>query len=187
MELNIENVKDTVRLIERVNCQPFALISEVAKEMGVKKTQVMAYIESHPKLFILVEVKKGDKVLGLGIRAVYSEAVQNPETEEWTAEKIAQWDHKLHVAPYLYYDQLEFYYFPEELSKTKEQKYRNTMDKFRQLEEEGLLKKTTQGYGGLSDYFKTDVYLCDGEALKRLADAGWSTDFEEVSSKFRNS
>jgi len=187
MELNIQNVKETVRLIEKVNCQNFALISEVAKEMSVKKTQVMAYIESHPKLFTLVEVRKGDKVLGLGIRTVYTEADQNPDTQEWLDRKTREWDHKIHVGEMSYYGQHEFWLFPEETSKSKERLYRNTPEKIRELEEKGILKKTDQCYGGLGDCSKVSVYLCDGETLKKLTDAGWSTDFEEVSSKSKNS
>lgn len=180
MELTIPNIKDIVRLIQKVNCQNYALISEVAKEMSVKKTQVMMYIESHPKLFLLVEVKKGDKVQGLGIRTVYTDANQNPETEEWMKVKKAEWDHKLHVGGQYYYGQLEFWFFPEERSDSKESKYRNTQEKLKELEEMGILKKTTQGYGGFSDYYRTEVYPCNSEVLEKLANAGWTTDFDEV-------
>ena len=180
MELTIPNVKEIVRLIQRVNCQNYALISEVAKEMGVKKTQVMMYIESNPKLFLLVEVKKGDRVQGLGIRTVYTDANQNPETEEWMKVKKVEWDHKLHVGGKYYYGQLEFWFFPEETSDSKESKYRNTQAKFEQLEEMGILKKTIQGYGGLSDYYKAEVYPCNTEILKKLEEVGWTTDFDEV-------
>ena len=186
MELTILNVKDIVRLIQKVNCQNYALISEIAKEMGVKKTQVMMYIESHPKLFRLVEVKKKDKVLGLGVSTVYTDANQNPDTEEWMKVKMVEWDHKLHVGGKYYYDRLEFWFFPEEMSDSKESKYRNTRAKFEQLEEMGILQKTTQGYGGLSDYYKTVVYPCNQETLKKLTEAGWSTDFEEVSAAESN-
>lgn len=183
MELNIADIKDTVRLIQKVNCQRYALISETAKEMGVKKTDLMRYIESYPKLFTLGEMTKSNKSLGLAILAVYSEADQNPNTEEYLERKKAEWDHKLHVGEMTYYDRHEFWLFPEETSKSKEHLYRNTPEKFRELEEKGILKKTTQGYGGLGDYYQRDVYLCNSKVLKLLSEAGWTTDFEEVRCK----
>lgn len=186
MELNIQNVKEIVRLIQRVNCQNYALISEVAKEMGAKKTQVMMYIESHPNLFKLGEVTKGNKSLGLAILVVYLEADQNPDTQEWLDRKTREWDHKIHVGEMTYYGQHEFWYFPEEVSKSKEILYRNTPEKIKELEEKEILKKSTQGYGAFGDYSKTDVYLCNEEALQKLAEAGWTTDFEEVKSSSKS-
>jgi len=180
MELTILNIKDIVRLIQKVNCQNYALISEVAKEMGVKKTVVMQFVDDNLKLFRLVEVKKKDKVLGLGIRTVYTDPNQNPDTEEWMKVQKVFWNKKLHVGGKYYYGQLEFWFFPEEMSDSKESKYRNTQEKFQELENLGILKKETRGYGGFSDYYKTDVYPCDSEILKKLEEAGWTTDFQEV-------
>lgn len=182
MELNITDIKETVRLIKRVNCQSYALISETAKEMGAKKTQVMMFIEQNPKLFKLGEVTKGNKSQGLAILEVYSEADQNPDTQECLDRKIREWDHKIHVGEMTYYGHHEFWYFPEEMSKSKASLYRNTLEKIRELEEKGILKKTDQCYGGLGDCSKTSVYLCNEEALQKLAEAGWTTDFEEVKS-----
>ena len=183
MELNIQNVKEIVRLIQRVNCQNYALISEVAKEMGTKKTQVMMYIESHPKLFRLGEVTKGNKTLGLAILVVYLEADQNPDTQEWLDRKTREWDHKIHVGEMTYYGQHEFWYFPEEVSKSKESLYRNTPEKIKELEEKGILKKTERCIGGLGDTSYVEKFICDGETLKKLSEAGWTTDYEEVTNQ----
>lgn len=180
MEININNIKTVVRLAEKVNCQNHVLISEVAKEMGVKKTQLMLFIEENPKLFSLCEVKKGDKVLGLGIYTVYTDANQNPETEEWMKVQKSKWERKLHVGEWDYYGVREFLYFPREISDSKESKYRNTQEKFKELEEAGILEPTTQGYGSFGDYAKAEVYLCNGEILKKLEEAGWKTDFDEI-------
>lgn len=176
-------IKKMVDLVMKVNCQNFALISEVAKEMGMKKTAVMQFVDDNPKLFKLVEVKKGDKIQGLGIRVVYESPDQNPDTEEWMTRKITEWEHKLHVGGKYYYNTLEFWFFPEETSDSKESKYRNTKEKFKELEEKGILQKTTKGYGSFSDYYKVDVYPCNGEILKKLEEAGWTTDFDEVVEK----
>jgi hypothetical protein len=135
MELSIQNVKETVRLIQRVDCHSYATITDVAKEMGVKKTQVMMFIEQNPKLFKIAEITKGNKSLGLAILVVYLEADQNPDTQEWLDRKTREWDHKIHVGEMTYYGQHEFWYFPGEVSKSKESLYRNTPEKIRELEE----------------------------------------------------
>lgn len=183
MEINISNIQTVVRLAKKVNCQNYVLISEVAKEMGVKKTQLMLFIEENPKLFSLCEVKKGDKVLGLGIHTVYTDANQNPETEEWMKVQKSKWERKLHVGEWDYYGVREFFYFPIEISDSKESKYRNTPEKFKELEEAGILKRSAQGYGAFGDYSQASVYLCNGEILKKLSDAGWKTDFDEIKQK----
>ena len=180
MELTIPNIKDIVRLIQKVNCQNYALISEVAKEMGVKKTQVMMYIESHPKLFILVEVKKGDKVQGLGIKTVYTDASQNPETEEWLNLQKNLWEKKIHIFAQYYYGQLEFYHIAEDSSAGKRNLYRNTPEKIQELEEAGLITKSECWYGGFSDSYKIETYRVNSDVIKKIEDAGWTTDWEEV-------
>lgn len=178
--IDINEVNRIAELLKKVDCTNYALISDVSKEMGIKKTALMQFIVDNPKLFSLIEVTKKGKSAGLGIKMVYLTADQNPDTEEWMKVKMVEWDHKLHVGGKYYYNTLEFWFFPEETSDSKESKYRNSRAKFEQLEEMGILKKTTQGYGGLSDYYKVDVYPCNTEILEKLANAGWTTDFDEV-------
>lgn len=182
MELNIENIKEITRLIQRVDCHSYATITDVAKEMGVKKTQVMMFIEQNPKLFKIAEITKGNKSLGLAILAVYLEADQNPDTQEWLDRKTREWDHKIHVGEMTYYGQHEFWYFPEEVSKSKESLYRNTLEKIKELEEKGIIKETQRCVGGLGDTSYVEKFICDDETLKKLTEAGWTTDFEEVKS-----
>lgn len=50
-ELQISEVYRIVSLIQRVNCSTFALVTETASELGIKKTVLMQYIEDNPKLF----------------------------------------------------------------------------------------------------------------------------------------
>lgn len=180
----ISEINRIVKLIKKVNCTNYASVAETAKEMGVKKTALMQYIEDNPKLFTLVEVQKPK--VGLAIKFVYLTPETNPDTEEWMNLKKAEWDHKLHVGGKYYYNQLEFWYFPEETSESKELHYRNTEEKFKKLEEMGILQKTTKGYGGFSDYYKIDVYPCDSEVLAKLEEAGWTTDFEEIKARLKD-
>ena len=83
-----------------------------------------------------------------------------------------------------YYGQHEFWYFPEDdLNTKKEYFYRNTPEKIKELEEKGILKKTRRCVGGLGDTSYVEEFICDDETLKKLSEAGWSTDYEEVKHK----
>ena len=185
--MEISEINRIVNLLQKVDCTWYALIADVAREMGIKKTVLMQFIDDNPKNFSIQEItitsaKGVKKTLGLGIRKVYLTAEQNPETEEWLAKQKADWEKKLHVYEQTYYGQHEFWCFPEEYEQDSRRYHlwRNTPEKFQELVEKGILKKTTQWYGGLSDSYQRDVYLCNDETRKKLADAGWTTDFEEV-------
>ena len=185
--MEISEINRIVNLLQKVDCTWYALIADVAREMGIKKTALMQFIDDNPKNFRIQEItitsaKGVKKTLGLGIQKVYLTAEQNPETEEWLAKQKANWEKKLHVYEQTYYGQHEFWCFPEEYDQDSRRYHlwRNTPEKFKELEEMGILKKTTQWYGGLGDSYQRDVYLCNDDILQKLADAGWATDWEEV-------
>ena len=185
--MEISEILRIVNLLQKVDCANHALIADVAKEMGIKKTALMQFIEDNPKNFSVQEItntsaKGVKKTLGLGIRKVYLTADQNPETEEWLAKQKVDWEKKLHVYEQTYYGQHEFWCFPEEYEQDSRRYHlwRNTPEKFQELVDKGILKKTTQWYGGLGDSYQRDVYLCNEEILQKLADIGWTTDWEEV-------
>lgn len=177
--MDIREIKRIVELTKKVNCESSALISEVAKEMGVKKTALMQFIEDSPKLFALVKRERRTKnkvtTIGMAIKRVYLNAEDNPDTEEWLIKMQKEWYKKLHVGVQTYYGVLEYYFFPVE-----DNGYRNTKEDMAGLEREGVLVKTDTGYGGLGDYYHTSVYLVNDAQLNRLKEAGWTTDFEEI-------
>ena len=53
--MEINEILRIVNLLQKVDCTSYALITDVAKEMGIKKTVLMQYIEDHPKLFDIIE------------------------------------------------------------------------------------------------------------------------------------
>lgn len=180
--MEISEIKRIVELIKKVNCENLALISEVAKEMGVKKTALMQFIEDNPKLFKLGEKTKRTKntqtTLGLGIFTAYLSAEENPTTEEWMEKMRKAWDKKIHVGEQTYYGYHEYWLIPEDDADGKEGKYRNTPEKIKFLEEKGIIKKVSGGYGGFSDYYRTEYYPYNDEVQKALEDIGWTTDFD---------
>lgn len=178
----LTQIQEIVRLIKKVNCTTYALITEIAKEAGMKKTAVMAFIETYPKLFDLVEVKKGNKNLGLGVKFTYNSADENPVTEEWLERKRKEWDKKLHIYSCWYYGWLEFLYIDTDIKDGSRRywEYRNTEEKVAELEKMGL-KRQDRCYGGFGDCSTMkNIYVVTPELLKVLEDNGWTTDYEEV-------
>ena len=178
--IDISEVNRIAELLKKVDCTNYALISDVSKEMGIKKTALMQFIEDNPKLFSLVEVTKNSKTVGLGIKRIYLTAEQNPETEEWLNLQKELWKKKIHISSQYYYNQLEFYHIAEDTSAGKRNLYRNTPEKIQELEKAGLITKSECWYGGLSDCYKIETYRVNSEVIKAIEDAGWKTDWEEV-------
>jgi len=189
MELAITEIIRITNLVKKVNCCNYALVAEVAKEMGVKKTALMQYIIDNPKLFDCCEYAPKGKVKGLAIHSVYPTPYENPLTDEWLGLMKAKWAKKLHVFGKYYYGVLEFYYI--DIDRTKDynrfNEYRNTEEKIKELEDAGILKRETCGYGGFGDYSKVDTFRVTEELLEKLAAAGWTTDYEEVNAKVTGS
>jgi ribosome-binding factor A len=179
--MEISEIKRIAELLQKVNCECIALVSEVAKEMGVKKTALMQFIEDNPKLFKLdtyyTYTKRDRKVKGLAISKVYLTPEENPDTEEWMEKMRKAWDKKIHIGEQTYYGYHEYFCIPEDDADSKEGKYRNTPEKIKFLEEKGIIKKVIGGYGGLSDYYRTEYYPYSEEVQKALEGIGWTTDF----------
>ena len=179
-ELQIAEVNRIAELIKKVDCTNYALISDVSKEMGIKKTALMQFIVDNPKLFKLVEVTKKEKTVGLAIKKVYMTAEENPATEEWLEKMKALWEKKIHISSQYYYGQLEFHHIVVDSTEGKKNLYRNTPEKIQELEEAGLITKSECWYGGLSDSYKIETYPVNSETIKKIEEAGWVTDWEEV-------
>ena len=181
--MEISEIKRITELLQKVNCERNALISEVAKEMGVKKTALMQFIEDNPKLFKLGEKVKRTKstqtTLGLGIVTAYLSADENPDTEEWLEKMRKAWEKKIHIGERTYYGCHEYWLIAEDDG--KEGKYRNTPEKIQELVDAGIIKKTRTCYGGWGDASYEEIFIFNDEVKKAIEDYGWTTDFVEVS------
>ena len=108
-DLQISEVHRIVSLIQKVNCSTFALVTETASELGIKKTALMQYIEDNPKLFDVTKATSKSakgvvKSLGLALRKVYLTPEENPDTEEWLEIQKKAWERKIQVFGKYYYD-----------------------------------------------------------------------------------
>ena len=185
--MEINEVKRIVNLVKKVNCENWAAVTEVAKEMGAKKTVLMQFIEDNPKLFKVVPYISGitsnakAKNLGLVIREVYLNACENPVAEEWIEAQKKAWEKKIHIGERSYYGCHEYWLIPEEDG--KEGKYRNTPEKIQELVDAGVIKKQTTCYGGWGDANYETVFVFNDDVKKAIEDYGWTTDFERREKK----
>lgn len=173
--LNITEIKRIFILTTKVNCQSYAYISEVAKEMGIRKTTLMQFIEDNPKLFHLIEpsVKKSK---GLAISHIFLKPEDNPDTDEYLEVKKEEWAKKIKVFEINYYGSHEFYYLAVDGDERK-CLWRNTPAKIQTLIDEGLIKNMKSGYGGWGDYSNWEGLLLTPEAEKAITEAGWELVF----------
>ena len=177
--MEIAGIKKIVELIQKVDCTRYAMITDTAKEMGVKKTALMEFVDNNPKLFDLVEVAKKGKTVGLGISRVYLSAEENPKTEEWIEKMKVEWKKKIHIGERTYYGYHEYWFIPEDNGSNEESEYRNTSEKIKELADAGVIKKVTKCYGGWGDARNEEVYLFSDEVKKAIEDYGWATDFNK--------
>ena len=184
LELQISEIHRIVSLIQKVNCSTFALISETASELGIKKTVLMQYIEHHPKLFNIIEAtsttaKGVVKTLGLAIRKVYLTPEENPVTDEWLAVKKKEWENKIQVFEQTYYGQHEFWYLAADDERGRKNLWRNTPEKIQTLIDAGAIKMEKSGYGGFSDYYNWEGLLLTPDAKEAITKLGWELIYTE--------
>ena len=184
LELQISEIHRIVSLIQKVNCSTFALISETASELGIKKTALMQYIEDHPKLFDVIEAtsttaKGVIKTLGLAIRKVYLTPEENPVTDEWLAVKKKEWENKIQVFEQTYYGQHEFWYLAVDDERGRKNLWRNTPEKIQALIDAGAIKMEKSGYGGFSDYCNWEGLLLTPDAVEAITKLGWELIYTE--------
>lgn len=183
-ELQISEVHRIVSLIQRVNCSTFALVTETASELGIKKTALMQYIEDNPKHFDITKVtiksaKGVVKSLGLAIRKVYLTPEENPDTEEWLEIQKKVWEKKIQVSGLYYYGILEFHYITADDPKDRKSLYRNTPEKIQTLVDAGLIKKVSTCYGGIGDCYDWEGYKLDIKSTEAIKEAGWELVYPE--------
>lgn len=177
-ELQISEVHRIVSLIQKVNCSTFALVTETASELGIKKTVLMQYIEDNPKLFDVTKATSKStkgvvKNLGLAIRKVYLTPEENPDTEEWLEIQKKVWEKKIQVFEQTYYGQHEFWYLAVDNESKRRNLWRNTPEKIQTLIDAGAIKMEKSGYCGFSDYYNWEGLLLTPDAAEAITKLGW--------------
>lgn len=180
--MNIEEIKRRVDLLKKVNNEKYCLISELAREMKISKTDLMQFIEDNNKLFSCRPIdkqtsKKTSKNLGLAITDVYLNAYENPVTEEWLEKKINDYQNYIHVSEIEYYGSIQGYYIvidAEKESNNREHLWRNTREKINKLIKQGLVTKYNFCIGGIGDcYNRVCEHALLGDWKNKLKENGW--------------
>ena len=182
--MEINEILRIVNLLQKVDCTSYALITDVAKEMGIKKTALMQYIEDHPKLFDIIEATSKSargvvKTLGLAIRKVYLTPEENPVTEEWLAVKKKEWENKIQVFEQTYYGQHEFWYLVVDDGRKRRNLWRNTPEKIQSLIDAGAIKMEKTCYGGFSDCYNWEGLVLTSDAEEAITKLGWELIYPE--------
>ncbi len=100
--INIGIIQRYFNLLCDVNDTTNVHVPDLALEIGIKKTTLMAYIHRYPYLFKTRPNKRHvyeSDHNGLILDAVYLHKKDNPITEEYMAEKIKSESHKIYLNP----------------------------------------------------------------------------------------
>lgn len=177
-KIEINQIIRVVNLLKQVNNQFSALVAETAKEMGVKKTDLMEFINVNSRLFRLENDKKG-----LRIKTAYPSVSDNPYNPEWLERKQKEYAKTLYVRQWNCYGQLENFYVGTDASSVNDKSYedkkylwRNTKEKMEAFIKTGHFFEGTGSTGMWSG--TTLPYCLKYEHMIALIDEGWTLDGE---------
>lgn len=170
-EINILDVKKRFDLLKRIYGRTYCDALKLAKALGVKRTDLMDFIEQNPKLF---NVGNGNK--GLIIRDVFLKPEENYRTEEWLKKKIEDNRMYIHIDEIGNYGRIVGYGIVcDEPGNTHKDLWRNTKEKIDQIQKLGVIKfkEYNLRYLGNSYEYKSDYDISE-EGIKVLEEHGWS-------------
>lgn len=198
--MEIQEIKRRVELLQKVTQKRIVLITDVAKELKVRATDLMIFIQDNPGLFHTDQVwtyKKEsyyehtpfgkyktsrtvkDKCKGLGIEEVYLDANENFRTDEFIARMQKEKAKTIWVSDWNNYGTIEGHYVePDKEDPKDEHRYhlwRNTGRKIRELQRLGILTEDTFYHGGAFDCneYKKDTAITP-VAAERARSLGWT-------------
>lgn len=190
MIMDIVEIKRRVDLLKMANNKKYCLISELAKELKVRKTDLMQFILDNPKLFhtdnqwtykVMPRSQQitTDKNLGLGIEEVYLSPEDNFRTDEWLQKQIVDKAKYIHISEFNNYGHIEGYFVQiddeKNSSKYREWAWRNTKSKIDEIQTLGVFHKEKFYIGGLGDCSACPVdYAISPDGLDELIRAGWT-------------
>lgn len=178
--LNQTLITTTVNLLKQVDQVNIVLIADVAKEMNIKKTQLMQHINENPGLFSIGDVVVKNKSKGLGIKFSYNSLEENPKTDEWLHNQQKINEKVLWVTYWDNYGRKEGMYVNGDSADDMFRKglWRNTKEKVQALKERGILFNTQFYVGGWTDCTTHNITTAiNNEGIQTLKDEGWKIIF----------
>jgi hypothetical protein len=184
-KLDIDKIERTFGLLTKINCSNRVNASELAKELGSKKTELMAFILDNKDLFVTRESKNG-----LIIEGVYNTVDKNPYTIEYLRKKIAENDMVLYVRRWNFYGQYGEYYIKADYDYENKAAYDKRYDLWRNTQEKIKRFKVTghyhEGYGPTGTFDGQPLTYClYGSEMLDLIAEGWKL-IGELPEKIKN-
>lgn len=185
-DLTFEEVEECRKLLKQMG-EPVTP-QNLAKELGVKKTDMMRFLLEGGYHFDMTEWTKHNKYYQvvkkwITVDKVFVNEIDNPRNPEWLPMMKAKYAKLIHLR------KVEDYGYPLGWKLVVDPKgregfgWRNTEEKLKAIEDAGLLKTATFCFGGFGDGWN-EHYLGfkpeqKDEAVKALKDAGWEVEIEE--------
>lgn len=198
--MNIQEIKERVELFQKATCQKTVLVSDIAKELKCRITDLMKFIIDNPKLFNTEEVwtlknetyyeyvcgskhkytrQVKDKCKGLGIECIYLSPEENWRTDEWAEKQKKDFENTFWVSKWNNYGVIEGMYVDNDKEdKMRHNLWRNTPEKIEKLKEQGILFRDVFYIGGLGDCSAYEKFTAINEAnIKKAKELGWNVEY----------
>lgn len=185
-DLTFEEIEETRSLLKQMG-EPVTP-QNLAKELGVKKTEMMKFLNEGGYHFDMTKWTRRDKYSRvtkewITVDKVFVNEIDNPRNPDWLPMMKAKY------AKYLYLTKVEDYgnLLGWKLEVDQKDRYgygwRNTEEKVQAVKDAGLLKDTTFCKGFFGDGWN-ETHLAFREkdkdtAVKALKDAGWEVEIED--------
>lgn len=178
--INIQSVHRIYCLLSVADNKKSILVSEIAKEMGIKRTMLTEFVLDNPDNFVIAQDTKG-----LTIKQCFLDGSNNPYSKIWLENKKNHDVNTLYVYQWDCYGIKEEYYLPDDSATVDNCKYdttppynnrywmwRNTTEKMKKVKASGHFHKGTGSTGMWSG--TTLPYCLSIEEMKALIADGWT-------------
>lgn len=185
-DLTFKEIKETCELLRQMG--ESATPQNLAKELGVKKTEMMRFLNEGRYHFDMTEWTKTDKnsrvvKRWITVDKVFLDPINNPRNPEWLPMMKAKYAKYIYLRRVLDYGHLLGWKLVVDPAECKERGWRNTEEKVKAIEDAGLLKTTTFCFGGFGDSWNECHLGFKPEekdaAVQALKDAGWEVEIDE--------
>lgn len=176
-------------LLKTLMCSNTVKIFDLAEELKMSRTDLMAYILEHRGHFVLETPKVG---VGLGISMIFKDLEENPLTDEWLEKKIKDNEKNVWMTPIVEYNAISGWQLLESADDPTDStmnrfrsKWKNTKEKIKAVENLNFLHKQQFYFGAFSERVPRifDNACLDAEKkdmIEKFKNAGWNLIFDKA-------
>lgn len=182
--LNIVDVHITFSLLKQALNVKYVSVEKLAKELSVKTSVLMLFINQNFKLFETAIHKYENKEV-LCVLSVFMNEAENPKTKLWLENKIAEMSKYLFVEEYDNYGYISGYFIkPDSGGSMRQELWRNTEEKINSIKTRFDLKEAQYTIGGFGDHSlcRPGGFEITLDQINELKKEGWTfNSFKEIS------